>query len=133
MKRSPTLFLQAIIVLIAVGALTFLLWEPHLEGRNVGATPFQIYFNDPFLAYAYTGSNGTAPELRRCGNFQRPSRPNSFKELGHLPSGEFRSLHQRVLMEASELGPFGHEHIALLVDRGAVGGIAHALSPLVGG
>lgn len=33
-----------------------MLWEPHLEGRNVNATLFQIYFQDPFLAYAYTAS-----------------------------------------------------------------------------
>jgi len=33
-----------------------MLWEPHLEGRNAHATLFQIYFNDPFLAYAYTAS-----------------------------------------------------------------------------
>lgn len=51
-----TMFLQAVIVLIAIGALAFLLWEPHLEGRNANATPFAIYFNDPLLAYAYVAS-----------------------------------------------------------------------------
>jgi hypothetical protein len=56
MKRSLTIFLQIVIVLIGVGALALLLWEPHLEGRNAHATLFQIYFNDPFLAYAYTAS-----------------------------------------------------------------------------
>ena len=56
MKRSSTIFLQIVIVLIGIGALAFLLWEPHIEGRNVHATLFQIYFNDPFLAWAYTGS-----------------------------------------------------------------------------
>jgi cytochrome bd-type quinol oxidase subunit 2 len=56
MKRGSTIFLQVIIVLIGVGALTLLLWEPHVEGRNAHATLFQIYFNDPFLAYAYIGS-----------------------------------------------------------------------------
>jgi len=43
-------------VLIGIGALALLLWEPHIEGRNAHATPFEIYFNDPFLAYAYTAS-----------------------------------------------------------------------------
>ena len=43
-------------MLIGIGALTFLLWEPHLEGRNAHATLFAIYFEDPFLAYAYIGS-----------------------------------------------------------------------------
>jgi hypothetical protein len=56
MKRSSTIFLQAVIVLIGIGALALTLWEPHLEGRNAHATLFQIYFNDPFLAYAYTAS-----------------------------------------------------------------------------
>ena len=56
MKRGSTIFLQIIIVLIGVGALALLLWEPHIEGRNAHATLFQIYFNDPFLAYAYIAS-----------------------------------------------------------------------------
>lgn len=56
MKRISTIFLQIIVVLIGIGAFTFLLWEPHFEGRNAHATLFQIYFNDPFLAYAYTAS-----------------------------------------------------------------------------
>ena len=56
MKRSSTLVLQMVTVLIGIGALAFLLWEPHIEGRNVHATLFQIYFNDPFLVWAYTGS-----------------------------------------------------------------------------
>jgi hypothetical protein len=56
MKRGSTIFLQVVIVLIGIGVLAFLLWEPHLEGRNVNATLFEIYFKDPFLAYAYIGS-----------------------------------------------------------------------------
>ncbi len=55
-KRSATIFLQIVIVLIAIGALALLLWEPHLEGRNAHATVFEIYFKDPFLAYAYLAS-----------------------------------------------------------------------------
>src|SRR5262245_49753327 len=54
--RSSTIFLQVVIVLIGIGAFALLLWEPHLEGRNAHATLFQIYFNDPFLAYAYIAS-----------------------------------------------------------------------------
>src|SRR3954465_11090061 len=56
LNRSSAAFLQTVIVLIAIGALALLLWEPHLEGRNARATPFEIYFNDPFLAYAYVAS-----------------------------------------------------------------------------
>jgi hypothetical protein len=56
MKRSSTIFLQIVIVFIGIGALALMLWEPHLEGRNAHATPFEIYFKDPFLAYAYAAS-----------------------------------------------------------------------------
>jgi hypothetical protein len=45
-----------VIVLIGIGALALMLWEPHLEGRNAHATLFEIYFKDPFLAYAYLAS-----------------------------------------------------------------------------
>jgi len=56
MKRSSTIFLQIIILLISIGALALMLWEPHIEGRNAHATLFEIYFKDPFLAYAYVAS-----------------------------------------------------------------------------
>jgi disulfide bond formation protein DsbB len=56
MNFGATLFLRAVLVLIGVGVLTFLLVEPHLEGRNAHATPFEIYFKDPFLAYLYIAS-----------------------------------------------------------------------------
>jgi hypothetical protein len=56
MKRSSTIFLQAVIVLIGIGALAVMLWEPHIEGRNAHATLLEIYFKDPFLAYAYIAS-----------------------------------------------------------------------------
>lgn len=56
MKRGATVFLQAVTVIFGVGALALLLWEPQIEGRNAHATQFQIYFKDPFLAYAYAGS-----------------------------------------------------------------------------
>ncbi len=55
-KRSSTAFLQSVIVLVGVGALALMLWEPHLEGRNAHATAFEVYFKDPFLAYAYIAS-----------------------------------------------------------------------------
>jgi hypothetical protein len=56
MKRSSTVFLQIVVVLIGIGALALMLWEPHIEGRNKHATLFEIYFKDPFLAYAYVAS-----------------------------------------------------------------------------
>ena len=56
MKRGATLFLRAVLVLVATGAVALLLWEPHIEGRNAHATLSAIYFKDPFLAYAYIAS-----------------------------------------------------------------------------
>src|SRR5213593_4111093 len=56
MKRGSILFLKAVLVLIGIGALALMLWEPHIEGRNAHATLFEIYFKDPFLAYAYMAS-----------------------------------------------------------------------------
>jgi hypothetical protein len=56
MKRTSTLFLQGVVVLIGIAALALLLWEPQIEGRNKHATQFEIYFHDPFLALVYVGS-----------------------------------------------------------------------------
>ena len=56
MKKSSTIFLQIVIVLIGVAALALLLWEPQIEGVNKNRTNFEIYFQDPFLALVYAGS-----------------------------------------------------------------------------
>ena len=56
MKKGATIILQGAVVLAGLASLAFMLWEPHLEGRNAHATLFEIYFQDPFLAYAYTAS-----------------------------------------------------------------------------
>ena len=56
MMRISTILLRIAIVLIGIGALAVMLWEPHIEGRNAHATIFEIYFKDPFLAYAYVAS-----------------------------------------------------------------------------
>jgi hypothetical protein len=56
MKRSSTIFLQIVIVLIGIGTFVLLLWEPQIEGVNAHATLFEIYFKDPFLACVYIGS-----------------------------------------------------------------------------
>jgi hypothetical protein len=52
MKRNSIIFLQAVIVLIGIGVLALLLWEPHVEGVNKHATFFQVYL-DFFIAYVY--------------------------------------------------------------------------------
>jgi hypothetical protein len=77
MKKSSTVFLQVVIVLIGIGALALLLWEPHIEGRNAHATLFQIYFNDPFLAYAYIASIAFFVALYQA-----------FKLLGYVGRGD---------------------------------------------
>ena len=82
MKKSSTIFFQIVIVFIGIGALAFLLWEPHIEGRNAHATLFQIYFNDPFLAYAYTGSIAFFVALYQA-----------FKLLGYIGQDNACSLH----------------------------------------
>lgn len=56
MKRRLGPLLQLVVVLLGIATLVLMLWEPQLEGRNVNATIFQIYFQDPFLAYAYLSS-----------------------------------------------------------------------------
>lgn len=56
MKKNTIIFLQVVIGVLGFGALAFMLWEPHIEGRNAHATLSQIYFNGPFLVYAYTAS-----------------------------------------------------------------------------
>ena len=56
MKRSSTIFLQIVIVLVGISALALLLWEPQIEDVNAHATNFEIYFKDPFLALVYIGS-----------------------------------------------------------------------------
>src|SRR5918993_4754796 len=55
-ERGSILFLKAVLVFVGIGALALMLWEPHIEGRNAHATLFEIYFKDPFLAYAYIAS-----------------------------------------------------------------------------
>jgi hypothetical protein len=75
MKRLLALLFQTLVMLVGVGAFAFLLWEPQVEGRNAHATPFEIYFKDPFLAYVYVASTPFFFALWRAfgllGHFQR--------------------------------------------------------------
>lgn len=54
-KQGSTIFLRAVIVLLGVGALALLLWEPQLEGVNANATWYEVYL-DPFIALVYLGA-----------------------------------------------------------------------------
>ena len=82
MKRKIlTRFLQIVVVLIGIGALVFMLWEPHLEGRNEHATLFEIYFKDPFLVYVYIVSISFFAVLYQ-----------TFKLLGYIGQNRVLSL-----------------------------------------
>ena len=81
MKRSSTIFLQIVVVLIGMGALALLLWEPHVEGVNAHATFFEVYF-DSFVAYAYIGSIPFFVALYQA-----------FKLLGYVGRNETFSQH----------------------------------------
>lgn len=55
MKKSSTVFLRIVVVLTSISALTFLLWEPHIEGVNANAGFFEVYL-DSFIIYIYLAS-----------------------------------------------------------------------------
>jgi len=55
MKRISIIFLQAVIVLIAIVAIIILIRFPLTEGRAKSLTLFNIYFNS-FILYGYTAS-----------------------------------------------------------------------------
>jgi hypothetical protein len=80
MKRSATIFLQVVVVIIGIGVFALMLWFPNIEGRNAHSTLFQVYFNDPFLAYAYTASIAFFAALYQA-----------FKLLGYIGRNEIFS------------------------------------------
>lgn len=55
MKRSSTIFLQVVIVLIGIGVLASLIQFPLTEGRAANLDLFSIYW-DPVIAYMYVAS-----------------------------------------------------------------------------
>ncbi|NUM25681.1 MAG: DUF2975 domain-containing protein [Candidatus Buchananbacteria bacterium] len=85
MKKGSITFLQIVIVVLGIGALALLLWEPRVEGVNANATTLrEIYFDDPFLAYVYIGSIAFFVALYQA-----------FKLLGYIGRSEVFS-HQAV-------------------------------------
>lgn len=131
MKKVSIIFLQGVIVLAGLGSLLLLLWEPHLEGRNAHATTFQIYFNDPFLAYIYTAFVSFFVALYQA-----------FRLLGHLRRGNIFSSESvralRVIKYCALLfGAFivGAEVYIVLLQSGTediAGGVAMGLFLLFG-
>ncbi|MFA6394249.1 MAG: DUF2975 domain-containing protein [Patescibacteria group bacterium] len=55
MKRSSTIFLQVVIVLIGIATLAGMIRFPLTEGRAANLDLFSIY-SDPFIAYIYVAS-----------------------------------------------------------------------------
>jgi hypothetical protein len=55
MKKGSTLFLKVVVLLIAIGVLTGLIWFPQAEGRAVNLDLISIY-TDPFIIYSYIAS-----------------------------------------------------------------------------
>lgn len=85
MKKSSTIFLQVVIIALGIGTLALLLWEPHLEGRNARATTlYEIYFNDPFLAYVYIGSIAFFVALYQAFKLLRHIRQNKAFSLNSV-------------------------------------------------
>jgi hypothetical protein len=55
MKKSSTIFLQVVVVLIGIIALTVIIRFPMTEGRAANLDLFSIY-SDPFIIYGYLAS-----------------------------------------------------------------------------
>src|SRR3989344_5870215 len=55
MKKSSTIFLQVVIVLIGIVALAIMIRFPLTEGRATNLDLFSIYA-DPFIIYGYLAS-----------------------------------------------------------------------------
>src|SRR5438874_8159056 len=55
MKRSSTLFLKVVILLIAIGVLAGMIRFPQTEGRATNLDLISIY-TDPFIIYIYIAS-----------------------------------------------------------------------------
>ena len=125
MKRGSILFLRAVILLVGVGVLAGLLWEPQVEGRNANADLATIYFRDPFLAYAYVGS---LPFF--FGLYQ------AFKFLGYVGQGQafspaaVRALRHIKYCALAVIGFIigGEVYILLGVSDDRAGGVAMGIA-----
>jgi hypothetical protein len=80
MKRISIIFLQAVIVLIGVVALSIMIRFPLTEGRAQNLDMFSIYF-DPFILYGYASSIAFFVALYKA-----------FKLLGYIGQNKLFSL-----------------------------------------
>ncbi len=80
MKKSSTMFLQAVIALIGIVALAIMIRFPLTEGRAVNLDLFSIY-SDPFIIYGYLSSIAFFVALHQA-----------FKLLGYIGQNKVFSL-----------------------------------------
>jgi len=80
MRKSSTIFLQVVIVLIGIKALALMLWLPLTEGRAANLDLFSIY-SDPFIIYGYAASTPFFVALYQA-----------FKLLGYIGQNKVFSL-----------------------------------------
>ncbi len=80
MKRSSTIFLQTVIVLIGIVALAIIIRFPLTEGRATNLDLFSIYA-DPFIIYGYLASIAFFVALHQA-----------FKLLGYIGQNKVFSL-----------------------------------------
>lgn len=81
MKKSSTIFLQVVIVLIAIIALAIMIRFPLTEGRAANLDLFSIY-SDPFIVFGYLASIPFFVALYQA-----------FKLLGLIGQNKVFSLH----------------------------------------
>jgi hypothetical protein len=126
MKRSSTIFLQAVVVLIGIGTLAFMLWEPHVEGRNAHATLFEIYFKDPFLAYVYIASTAFFMALYQAFKVLGYVRQN--KTFSQATVKALRTIKNcAICLVASIVGAEAYMFIAVRGNDDNAGGVAMGL------
>jgi hypothetical protein len=80
MRRSSTIFLQGVVVLIALVTLLILARFPMLEGRAANLDLFSIYA-DPLILYAYAASTAFFVALY-----------NAFRLLGYIGQNKVFSI-----------------------------------------
>jgi hypothetical protein len=80
MKKTSTVFLQIVVVLIGIVALAIMIRLPLIEGRAVNLDLFSIY-SDPFIIYGYIASIAFFVALYQA-----------FKLLGYIGQNKVFSL-----------------------------------------
>jgi hypothetical protein len=85
MKRSSTIFLQAVIALIGIAALVIMIRFPLTEGRAANLDLFSIYF-DFFILYGYLASIPFFVALYQAFKLLRYIGKNKVFSLGSVKS-----------------------------------------------